>query len=52
MCINFAFFVTKKVTHQKNTGGEKNLLSLMSEFIYLKPVSFIEKENEEGLVLF
>ena len=42
------FFVTKnflirKITHQKNTIGEKNILS-MSGFLYVKPANVTGKK--------
>ena len=40
-----------KITHQNNIVGSK-FLSLMFEFIYMKPANVIGKENEQVLVLF
>lgn len=53
----FFFFVIKnflirKITRQKNTIGAKNILSLMSGYIYVKPANVTGKEKEQGLAFF
>ena len=45
-------FLIRKITRQKNTIGEKNILSLMSGHIYVKPANVTGKEKEQGLAFF
>ena len=45
-------FLIRKITRQKNTIGEKNILSLMSGYIYVKPANVTGKEKGQGLAFF
>ena len=55
--LKFFFWITEKLPYKKdnsskNTVGKKNILGLISRFIYLKPANVIGKKIEEALAFF